>query len=308
MANTQIQTKHTDIYLTNFIQRYQSPAIDAEFIAPSFKVKRPSDKYLIYGKDNMRVYDDTIGRREPIKEIDLFADEATYTCVEHGVGAFVYDRDQSNVDRPIRVMEEKTKHIKDSKERNRCYRVYQIAASTSLVPTQAITAQWTAVTTATPVHDILNAMAAIENSIGVKPNSIIMNFQSAVNAIKTDNWKEYFKYTDSGFKNGLWNLISGLKHLGLDPRVSSDRGVSSYDGCSSDPDWETMLGDKVLIFYRESNPTTQSNCFMFSPFVKRDIVEKFRKDEQRGYKITCYDDIDELLVNANAARILNNVY
>ena len=162
MAVTQLYTKHTDVYLTNFIQRYQSKSDIGEFIAPSFKVNRPSDKYLIYGKYNHRVFNDHIGRREPIKEIDLEADEGTYTCEEYGDAAFVYDRDQSNVDAPIRLMEEKSQHIKDTKERNRTYRILAIAGSTSLVPTQALGAgQWSTPGTATPIYDILNSIGTL---------------------------------------------------------------------------------------------------------------------------------------------------
>ena len=299
--------KHIDVYLQNIIKRYTSKSDCGEFIAPSFKVKRSSDKYLIYGKENERVYDDKIGRRGVVKEIDVQATDGRYACEEYADAAFVYDRDAGNVEKPIKLMEEKTKHIKDTKERNRTYRILQIAASTSLIPNTNIASAWATPSTSTPVNDILDAMVAIDDGVALPANAIVMNYEVALNMIKSTQWKEYFKYTDSGYKDGLFSAISGLKQLGLEPKLCSARGLSTYEGTASDPAWESMLGDKVLLFNRETKPTTQSNCFMFSPYVTKDEVKKFYKNEERGWKKTIRDDIDELLVNADAGYILDNV-
>lgn len=308
MAVQYIKDKHTDQYLTNFIQRYRCDDDCSEFIAPSFKVKRPSDKYLIYGKENFRVYDNKLVRREPMKEIDVQADDGTYSCEEYGLAGFVYERDQSNVDQPIKLMEEKTQHVKDRMIAARQYRVFAIATNTSLINSTAIAATW-ATAAGTPVADVLDAMIRIKNDICQPANAIVMNYEVALTLIRTTEWKDYFQYT-WGLKpsgDGLWDAVQGFRHIGLDVRLCDGRGVNTYEGCASDPTWETFLDDKVLVFRREPSPTTQSNCFMYSPMLYKDKVRKFWKDEERGWKVTVEEDIDELLVNADAAELLTNV-
>lgn len=274
-----------------------------------FQVKRSSDKYLIYGKENFRVYDNHLGRREQVKEIDIKADEATYTCEEYATATFVYNRDLNNIEKPIRLKQEKTQHIKDSQARSRNYRVMQIAASTTLIGSTAIGADWPIVGTGTPIADILAAMITINNAICRKANAIVMTYEVGLTMIQTTEWKDMFKYT-WGLKpsgDGLFDAIAGLRHLGLEPQMAECRGVNTYEGCASDPTWETMLDDKVLIFYREPNPTTQSHAFMFSPYVKMNEISSYYKDEERGWKYEIREDIDELLVSAEAGHILDNV-
>lgn len=307
MASENIKNKHVDVYLQNFIQRYECLSDCGEFIAPSFKVIKDSNTYLAYGKDNHRVMDDKVGRREPYKEIVTKASEETYRCERYGQAGFVSDDDAKNTDKPIRLMEEETKNVEDSVVRSRNYRILQIAASTALVPSLPLASAWATPASAVPVHDILTAMIAINNALCKPANAILMTYEVAYEMIKSANWKEYFKYTDAGVKEGLFSVISGLRQLGLEPKLCEARGVTTYEGCASDPDWETMLGDKVLVFHRETKPTQKSNCFMFSPYTEKKVVKKFYKDESRGWKITVGNKIDELLVNANAGYILDDV-
>lgn len=308
MANQQIERKHIDTYMTNFAQRYTSPFDAGEFVAPSFRVSKTSGKYQIHGKDNFRVWDDKINRRDPIREIDAYANDSTYVCEKHAVATFIDDDERDYyVDAPIRLEEEKIEHAKNAKERNRTHRVLAIAASTTLIPYTAIASAWATPGTATPVINILDSMIAVEAGCGLPANAIIMDYRVALNLIKATEWRNYFQYTDSGFDKGLFSAISGLRQLGLEPRLVNDRAVNSYEGCASDPGWETMLGDKVLIFHRETKPTLNSNAFMFSPYVYKDEVQRIVKEEERGWKFTVRDYIDELLVNADAGYILDDV-
>jgi hypothetical protein len=80
------------------------------------------------------------------------------------------------------------------------------------------------------------------------------------------------------------------------------RSLSTYEIGTSDPTSELISGvGKVLIFVREQNPTTESNCFMFSPYTVKDQVKSWRKEDERGESGSIYEEIDELLVNAACA-------
>ncbi|MBW3020781.1 hypothetical protein KY334_05770, partial [Candidatus Woesearchaeota archaeon] len=163
MSVQNLELKHIDVYLSNFARRYKTENDIADWVAPSFKVMRPSDKYLIYGKENFRVLDNKVTRRVAAKEIDVKADESTYSCEEYITASFVYDRDLLNIEKPIRLKEEKTKQMKDSQMRSREYRVMAIASSPSVVTqTAAATGNWAVVASGTPVSDMVTGMTTIE--------------------------------------------------------------------------------------------------------------------------------------------------
>ena len=307
MPYQNLERKKTSNYLSNFILRYRSDTDTADFIAPPFKVQKSSDKYLVYGIRTNRIYDNKLMRRSPILEIDLEATESTYLCEEFALGAFVADRDLVDTDTVVRIKEEKLQHTKDRQIAAREYRVYQIAASTALVPNAAATTIWSNVA-AVPITDIRTACIAINNATGKNPNRIVMTYQAAMHMINTTEWKGMFQYTDTGFGRGLWSAIDGLRNLGLEPRITNSRGVSSYEGCSSDPDWDTMLGNKVLVFYAEPTPTRNSMTFMSSPFCWKDKVMQWYSNRERGIKYEIMEYIDELLVAAGAGYLITGVY
>lgn len=307
MPYANLEQKKTNNYLSNFIVRYRTDSDSAEFIAPSWKVKKASDKYLEYGKRTNRIYDNKLGRRAKILEIDLEATEQTYNCEEYGLSTFVYKRDLDNTDDQVRLKEEKVMHVKDRQIAAREYRVFAIAASTALVPNAAAATIWSNVA-ATPITDIRNACININNGTGKNGNAIVMNYQAAMNMINTTEWKGMFQYTDTGFGKGLWSAIDGLRNLGLEPLITNARGVSSYEGCSSDPDWETMLGNKVLVFHRQAKPTRDTMQFMSSPYISKDEVVTTWDARERGWYYDVREDIDELLVAAPAGYLITGVY
>jgi hypothetical protein len=291
-------------YLSNFATAYRVEDNVADFIAPPFKVNKQSYKYLVYGKDNFRMYDNKVSRREKSKEIITQADEATYTCETYKLAKFIHDDDYSVIDDSIRLDEKSAMDVKDGMILAREKRIYDIAGSASVV-TQTVNAagDWDTAASGTPVADILTGIKTIYESTGKKANRIVMPFTVAIEAIKTDEWKDYFKYTGS---NSIWDLLAGLRNIGLDGRIAGAQGLSTYQGAASDPTSEILWSDSVLVYYCEPTPTLQSQSFMYSPFIEKDTVRKIRDEREEGTYIEMKEIIDELLVNASCAYLITN--
>lgn len=309
MAAIPISDRRIEVYLTNFATAYKQGEWLADFIAPPFKVKKSSDKYTVRTKRDFRIYDNKIKGREKAKEIDIQVDEATYTCEEYSLSTFLSDRDLRNMEGvgTIRLKEDKIKHLVDQQMNSREKRVFDIVGSNSVITQTADKAgAWSTAASGTPVTDIITGMKSIETNSGMKPNAIIMSYEVAMTAITTDEWKDYFKYSGVGFDKGLWSAIDGLKHLGLEPRITGARGLSTYEGTSSDPAWELMFDEKTLIFYRETSPTPRSNTLMFSPFTEYKKIESYRVNGERGTRYDIYEEIDELLVNAECGYLITD--
>lgn len=307
MATNDAQVIRLDRYLTQFATRYSLKERVADFIAPPFKVQRPSDRYVRYSSGNLRVYDDTTSRRERAKTIDLELDnDGTYSTQRRKLNVFIDNLDYQNNDNGIRIDEVKTSRLLDAARLARESRIWGIAGSPSIV-TQTSTpgTKWDA--GGTPVTDILNAMAQVRAGSTMTPNRIVMSMEIALKLIQTDDWKQYFKYTQPGFGDGLFNAVEGLKNLGLDPQIAGAYGLNTAKGTASDPRFETVSGKNVLVFYGEDTPTTVSRVFMYSPFVRNEQIFRWTEQKEDGDYVEVRSDITELLVDANCAFLFTNV-
>jgi hypothetical protein len=297
----------TNILLTNFATRYMAQMDVADFIAPPFKVKRSSDKYAEYDKSSQRIYDNKISGREKPKEITQNINESTYSCEEYALGRFVSDRRANNADKPINLKFDAVRHVKEAQMIAREYRVVQIAGNNTIVTQTTAPGDWNTASTGTPIADILTAIKTIWQNGQVRANAITVPFSVAIEMIKTDEYKDYFKYHSAG-KTELFDALSGLRNLGLEPMVAGMFGGNTQEGGASDPGSEEMWGESVLVFHRQPTPSLETRTFMYSPFRTKNVVKTIRYEEDGGggEKINIYEDIDELLVDATAAYLFTN--
>jgi hypothetical protein len=297
----------TDNLLTNLVTRYKVNDDVADFIAPPFKVKNSSDKYTTYGKGSVRLYDNKLSGRQEAQEIDVENSSSTYTCEEYSLARFLSNRKRDNVDKPINMEFDSVKKLKEAQMLAREKRVYDIAGNASII-TQTVDAggDWDTISSGTPIADIRTGMKTIWSSqLGAKANAIVIPSDVALLMIGTDEYRDYFKY--SGLAAGeQFDIISGLRHLGLEPKLAGTFGGNTNEGGASDPGAEAIWSDSVLIFRREPNPTTDTRTFMYSPFMKKDVVERYKEPKRRGQTFTIYEDIDELLIDATAAYLITN--
>ncbi len=292
------QIIHTDNLLTNLATRYKGKNPVADFIAPPFKVMRSSDKYTVYDKSSLRVYDNKIKGRERSKSINYNVTSDNYECEEYESNFFIEDRKIRNTDKPINLRKDAMRQVKDSAQLSRESRVFDVAGSTGVVTQTATPSTKWDNASGTPIADMRTSLATINTSTLEEANAVVLTLQVALGILKTDEWKDTFKYTQV---KDLFNVMAGLRNLGLEPKITNMAGLSSYEGTASDPAMEKFWGEKVLIFHREPNPTLESRTFMFSPFTIMGRIERERIGGERGEEIRIYEEIDELVIDSSAA-------
>ena len=297
------QIIHTDNLLTNLATAYKGTNPVANFIAPAFHVDRPSDKYSEYTKSTLRVYNNKVKGRERSKSINWDISESTYNCEEYELNYFIKNRKLRNTDKPINLRKDAMRQVKNAQQLAREKRVFDIAGSTSIVTQTSVPSIKWDITSGIPIADIRTALATINTSTLKEANSIVLTLQVALGILKTDEWKDTFKYTNS---DKLFQVMAGLRNLGLEPMITNMAGLSSYEGTASDPAMEKFWGEKVLIFHREPNPTLETRTFMFSPFTAMDRIERERIGGERGEEIRIFEEIDELLIDASAAYLFTD--
>lgn len=307
-ANVLETIQDSNTFLTNFVKRYPVPQAFDNFVAPAFRVKLEAGKYVKYTEDIHRVFENKITGRQKSLEIQWEVEEDSYACEEYGMAKFVSNKAKAQAVSPIKLEQEAAARVKMYQRLARQYRIWAIAGNATIVTqTVNIGAAWGGAA-GTPITNILTGMATIEASIGMLPNKILIPSQVALSMIATTEWRNYFAYAGNfGFvKNGTFSVADGLKSLGLDVMVTNVKGLSTYKCAASDPTSEAMWGDSVLLFYSENSPSTDCMTFMFSPYVYRDVVTKTPAKRERGVYIDIYEDIDELLVEANCGYLFTN--
>lgn len=296
---------HNDRLLTNFATRYKLGQVVADFIAPPFKVQRPSDKYAVYGKSLQRVYNNKIAGEEKPRRIDADATEGTYTCEVYGLSTYISDRAKSNADAPLAYEQAKVSHLLDAQKLSREKRIHAIAGSASVVTqtAAATSAKWNVAASGLPVSNILTGMGVIAANGQMKPNRIVIPLQVAINMVKCAEWRDYFKYTSV---QAQFSLADGLRNLGLEVMIPSTFGSNTQQGGASDPTSEEIWGDSVLLFYAEPTPSTESRTFMHSPFTYMNQVERWRENGAKGDTVQVTEEVDELLVDASLAYLITD--
>jgi hypothetical protein len=222
---------------------------------------------------------------------------------------FIEDRKKKNSDKPVNLEMDAVKQTKRAQRLAREKRITDTAAASGLysaAQSSDKSGAWSTASSGTPVSDMINASKAVwTNSSGYKANRVVVPMDVAMVAIQTDEWKDYFKYTDSS-KKDLFDFITGVRNIGLEPKIAGSFGLSTYENTASDPAGESLWGENVLVFYGENSPTLQSRTFMYSPFMEYDQVRRYRINGERGENIEIYEDIDELVVDRNCAYLIYN--
>lgn len=235
-------------------------------------------------------------------------DSETYSCIEYGMAYFVSNKKRAQAIDPISLDRDAVKMLKQAHTLSREYRVQQIAGNSAIITTTINAGgDWDDHTNGTPVHDIMLAMRTISENIsghGIA-NRIVIPLAVAMELVQTDEYKEYFKYSDSGFSSGLFTVVSGLKNIGLEVAIAGAHGVN-ISKSSSDPDTESLWDDSVLVFYCEPTPTLQTRTLMYSPYVAKDQIYTTAEPRMRGVYHDIYSDIDELLVDQYCGYLITN--
>ena len=305
MAN---QTKgHVDQYLTNFSVRYANTAYVADILAPVTPVKFSSDKYIIYDKANFRISDNTYKSGAKAKEVTWEVSEGTYKAEEYALEHYITDQELKNYDAPQDAEEDAISLLMDKQLLARENRVIQLATDTAVVTqTAGPTSAWSTPSSGTPKQDIFKAIAAIQDTTGITPNSIIIPAAVALKlALCTEYTADYKSGTDLVTTFGLPSILWGLKVYVVNSRYASTDQIGT-----SEPTLSALWGKNVLLFYSDRTPKLKTVTFM-KTFVPTDGTRRVIKGDyeklKHGYAVQVYEEMDEKIACANCAYLLTSV-
>ncbi|MEM4409113.1 MAG: hypothetical protein QXI19_10270 [Candidatus Caldarchaeum sp.] len=93
---------HIDSVLSEFSAKYKNDAFIWRAVMPEVRVRRRSDKFVVYRKeDSYRLYDDSVGPKAMPNEVDWGVSFETYSVRDHALGEWLPQETIDNADNPL---------------------------------------------------------------------------------------------------------------------------------------------------------------------------------------------------------------
>lgn len=307
-----------DAVLNNIASYYSHEGTIYQEIAPIVDIKHIAGKYYVFGREELRVMNDTLGRRSPANELDWHVTTAQYRAVARGLRTFIGQEDRENADPPIQLETTSTEKLiraLDLAAEVRCVAIVA-AAITATSATAAGTAWQTGGTTGKPLTDIAAAKFNFKRACGVKPNTLIIPDQCLAAMVLCDEWTNQFTYTIGGGPRiatydelpptimGMRPLVPEQLQLSGDPRVGDGLGPGGT------PTLASVWGDNVYLMHVNPRPAIQKASAMYRMTTTRQRVRRI-DDEQVGIGGGTWIQVEKQdvikTVNAYMIREISNV-
>lgn len=198
---------HVDAQLSNVSVRYTNDSYIGMQLMPEVKVAKESDKFVLYGKDNIKTPQTLrANHAEANRARYTILGRDTYSCDEQSLKDYVGDRDRQNSDAPldpeIDVTNELTDLILLGHEIKVATQVttaanYDTGHSTTLSGVN----QWSDFANSDPLGDIRTGITKVLSVTGKVPNIFWMGW---------DVWDQLQDHPD---------IVARTKHVGKDPTL-----------------------------------------------------------------------------------------
>ena len=306
MSSSNISTKsvHVDAVLSNIAVKYRNMALVGERILPVVPVKKESDKYYVYRREELILEKALRAAGAPAKEISWDVDTATYSCEEYALAHLIPDRVVNNADVPLRPKITSTQKLTDKILLAQERRIQQLVQNTNNVTAGAQpTTQWDQ---ASPdiEGDVDAAKDGIRLASGVEPSTILLPYQVAQIVKRDSTVRNLIRYTVPGdilLRNGdlppvLWNL-----------EVIIAGSVYNKANENQTEDLADIWTDSVLVFYKEATPSIDVLSLGYIFRTGSFVTKTWREEPRAGDMIEVSVIEDEKIVAGAAGYLIRNV-
>lgn len=242
---------HQNKPLTNVSVKYvdaNQMDLVGDKIFPVVNVKKESDIYYVYDRQYLQIPETLRADGAESNEVNWGVSTATYNLKEHALREIVTDRSRNNQDAPLSIDVDTTENLTS---RILLRREKDIATTvlttTTFSQNHGAGAKWTSLTTTTDcVNDINTACATIMLTSGIKPNTMLVPFQSYHGALtEQPNLIEKIKYSEkavltSDIIGSIFDIDNVL--VGRSVYDSSDEGIETTTNLSFIWDTNTWVG------------------------------------------------------------------
>jgi hypothetical protein len=167
---------HIDKALTNVSVQFRNADFVAADIFPEVPVNDQSDKYFVYGKENLKAYEDLVEARVSTNEVQMSRSANSYYCNGHGLRSAIGDEDRGNDD--LGSLEiDATTNLTENILLNREIGLLNVLKA-GLTPVDLSASAWANAfdtATADPITFLDIQKEVIQKQIGKKPNTLMLS-------------------------------------------------------------------------------------------------------------------------------------
>lgn len=193
---------HIDVALSNVSVKFNNAEMIGEKIVPVINVKKDSDKYFTYGRQDFRKYQTLRAPGTRAKQIEWTADaNNTYTALEYALEEQLIDEVRDNADDPIKYDADSVEIVTNTLMLDIEAKIADKLADTSNFDTGNYGAPptiWSDLINSDPVKDIDDAKQVVKDKISLYPNTMVVSDKVHKLLRRHPKLLEMYKYTRGG--------------------------------------------------------------------------------------------------------------
>lgn len=296
--------------LTNIIaDGYGDQSFIAEEVAPTIKVKDPKGKIYIRGKEKLKPYDASWKSGAKATLVDSEYDSVDYATEQYKL-AYPLKRDVlNNADNPLDPRQDAAEILKDIIMLGKEKRVQAISqASGSITNTTAASVKWNAAG-ATPRENVNETKELIRDDTGRYPNKMIMSTDVRNALIAYFLGEAQITYGEAAKTVELPDVVFGMKPV-IPMCVENTANINQTASISD-------VWSNVVLMVVAAKPSLHYGGAFCSP-LRRNFngdsitnegwrVRRIKLEEEEVEKIEVASEVDELVINIDAAGTVTNV-
>ena len=297
---------HVDAVLTNLSRTFKFPDLIADEVSPRVKVKKDSDVYYTFGREEIRLKGDGEGDRKNACSPAVAFDwrptgTEAYVCVTRALKDSVCDRTVKNADSPVRPMRRTVEKLTRNLLMHRERRIAKLFTASPLITSTSTPAIKWDTPTADIEDDIRAAKEDFRLACGAYPSHIIMS---------ATVWGFVKLFIKASAEVSIMERSSDLplnKLWGMQVVISEAMFNSAAEGAAESvadvwPDTVTLVWVNP-----SKRPSLEDSSFSWS-FTSRDfVVRRWRDEEIEATMLEVQMCVDEKVVAPFAAHTITDV-
>lgn len=308
MPGENVGVVHIDALLSNLARLYRPTEFIADSISPYLDVNHESDLYPVwtqgdfYGTD----VDDLVADRAEPRFVEISHTTARYQCQRRELAWDISDRERQNSDSALNLERNKQVATMGRLLLKREGRVQTVLRKTSnggqLALGAAAAAFWDTAGTTSIESDCWTGREAMRQSIGVRPNRIIIPeaVASGMNKNTQLTGKLQYTYGSSDARPLLSDYFPVLPAILFGMQVQIPGLIQNTAREGATESYSDVWGKHVRLLYVTSGPAIEIPSVSYTFRSEQMVTRTWRDDAKRKNNYAVGQTIDERVVAPNA--------
>lgn len=297
---------HIDVALSNLSIKYANAELVGERLFPALPVDKDSNKYFIYGKENLRTYKTKRAPGTRAASMDWSVSSDSFKCEEYALEHPIADEVRNEADAPLKPETDASEMLTDTLLLDQEVRIAALALTTGSYAsghTGAAAKKWDDYTASDPIEDVRAMNSLIHGKIMRPANTLLLGKQ--VFEVLRNHPAILGRLSVNEMRKVTLQMLAELFDV-AEVLVGGARQITSALGAATEAG-SYVWGKNVILAYK-GNPglktITFGQTFRRSGYRQ---VEQWREQPIKSDIIKVADKTDEKIIASGAGALLTAV-